>query len=108
MVGDRYLFNEMNWRNSAVCFAALYSGVEYPLYWYYSVIDQEYKMQKPSQYGIYSMVELLDFQRVKHREMELRAWLKDLRHSQAKAYYDKDDPAPLRKRFGKFMKRSGL
>ena len=104
-VGDRYFFNEMNWRNSAVCFAALYSGVEYPLYWYYSVTNQEYQISKPSQYGIYSMVELLDFQRVKHKEMGLMTWLKDLKRSQAKAYYDKNDLAPLKKRFGKFLRR---
>lgn len=107
-VGGRYLFNEMNWRNSAVCFAALYSGVEYPLYWYYSVTGREFQINNPSRYGIYSMVELLDFQRVKHREMGLIAWLSDLRHSQAKAYYDKNDPKPLKKRFGAFLKRSGL
>ena len=105
-VGDRYLFNEINWRNSAVCFAALYSGVEYPLYWYYSVIGKKYEIRKPTEYGVYSMVELLDFQRVKQREMRLLAWLKDLKNSRAKAYYDKEDSAPLRKRFSLFLKRN--
>lgn len=104
-VGDRYLFNEMNWRNSAVCFAALYSGVEYPLYWYYSVTGKDFQISKPKEYGIYSIVELLDFQRVKHREMGLIAWLKDLKKSRAKAYYDKNDPAPLRKKLALFLKR---
>ena len=105
-VGDRYLFNEMNWRNSAVCFAALYSGVEYPLYWYYAVIGKNFVIRKPTKYGVYSMVELLDFQRVKHREMGLMTWLKDLKNSQAKAFYDKQDLRPLKKRFSEFLKRN--
>ena len=107
-VGDRYLFNEMNWRNSAVCFAALYSGVEYPLYWYNAVTGRECAIHRPAEYGIYCMVELLDFQRVKHREMSLPAWLKDLKRSKARAYYDRDDPGPLRKRFAMFLKRNRL
>lgn len=106
-VGNRYLFNELNWRNSAVCFAAIYSGVEYPLYWYYSVTGQEYDLNRPKKYGVYSMVELLDFQHVKHKEISLGRWLKDLHRSKAKAYYDRTDMMPIVKRFFKFIKRRG-
>ena len=107
-VGDRYLFNEINWRNSAVGFAAMASGVDYPLYWYYSVTGREYEIHTPEKYGVYAMVELLDFQHVKTKQVSLRNWLADLKKSKAKAYYSKSDPAPLRRRVSMFLHRRGF
>ena len=107
-VGDHYLFNEINWRNSAMCFAAVYSGVEYPFYWFCSVTGKEYDVVKPSKYGVYSMVEMLDFQHVKHKKMGWISWLKDLKKSRAKAYFDKTDPAPVKRRLSLFLKRNHL
>lgn len=104
-VGDKFLFNEINWRNSAVCFAAVQSGVNYPLYWYCAVTGQDYEIKWPDVYGIYAMNELLDFQHVKSKKIKLMTWLKELKKSQTKAYFDKYDIAPLRKRFFMFLKR---
>ena len=97
-VGEEYLFNEINWRNSAVCFAAAASGVYYPLYWFYAVTDQEYNVNKPDIYGTRAMNELLDFRHVKAKEVGLFLWAKQLWGSKAYAYYDITDMAPLCKR----------
>lgn len=105
--GGHYLFNEINWRNSAVCFAAAASGVEYPLYWYYSVTGKDFTMRIPRRYGVYAMVELLDFHHVMNKQISLKEWMRDLKKSKAKAYFDKSDMIPLVKRFFMFVKRRG-
>lgn len=107
-VKGEYYFNEINWRNSAVCFAAKQAGVNYPLYWYYSVIGQDYEVRQCRKYPVYAMNELLDFQHVKTREIPLWKWLLQLKRSEAKAYYDKKDPEPLKHRCKMFMRRRGL
>ena len=104
-VGERFVFNEMNWRNSAVCFAAIASGVEYPLYWCESVLGRKVTIAMPEEYGVYAMNELLDFQHVKNKELSFKKWFRQLRNSKAKAYYDKTDRKPLRKRFWMFFRR---
>lgn len=107
-VNGEYYFNEINWRNSAVCFAAKQSGINYPLYWFYSVIGQKYEVSLPRKYPVYAMNELLDFQHVKTREVPLWKWLYQLKHCEAKAYYDRNDPKPLRHRFKMFLRRRGF
>lgn len=107
-VKGKFFFNEINWRNSAVCFAAKQSGVNYPLYWYYSITGQEYELVNAREYGIYAMNELLDFQHVKNRDVSPIKWISQLKRSKARAYYDKRDPEPLRQRFKMFLKRRGL
>lgn len=97
-VGERFLFNEINWRNSAVCFAAVASRIYYPLYWYYSVTGQNYTIHKPNMYGAFAMNELLDFNHVRAKEISVFEWLKQLNRSRAKAYYNIKDLMPLYKR----------
>ena len=107
-VNGEYYFNEINWRNSAVCFAAKQSGVNYPLYWFCSVTEREYEIDKAKKYPVYAMNELLDFQHVKTHEVSLWKWLSQIKRSEAKAYYDKDDLKPLIHRFVAFLKRKRL
>ncbi|MCR4951819.1 MAG: hypothetical protein K6A40_10895, partial [Solobacterium sp.] len=99
----RYLFNEMNWRNSAVCFAAAASGVNYPVYWYCAVTGNDYQIHKPDTYGVYAINELLDFHHVTAGEVSLGQWLKDLKNSKAKAYYSKTDRKPMNRRLAMFV-----
>lgn len=107
-VNNDFMFNEINWRNSAVCFAAKQSGVNYPLYWYYSITGHEYEPVNASNYGVYAMNELLDFQHVKTREISLIKWISQLKQSKARAYYDRRDPGPLKQRLRMFLRRRGL
>ena len=97
-VGKEYLFNEINWRNSAVCFAASASDVYYPWYWYCAVTNQTYAIRNPDDYGVRAMNELLDFRHVKAKDVGLFRWVKQLWQSEAYAYCDMTDMAPLCKR----------
>lgn len=104
-VGERFLFNEINWRNSAVCFAAAASGVDYPFYWYQAVTGNDFTVNQPEKYGIFAMNEILDYRHVKCGDIRLGEWIKQLTGSRAKAYYDKSDILPLYKRFLLFICR---
>lgn len=98
-VGDRLLFNEINWRNSAVCFAAIESGVKYPLYWYEAEAGIMPALANPGSYGRYAMCELLDVHNV-GAKVRMTEWLGQLLHCDAYAYYDSSDPLPLTWKIG--------
>lgn len=106
-VGSRFLFNEINWRNSAVCFAAVESGVDYPLYWYRAVTGDEFTIHSPERYGVFAMNELLDHRHVKCGDIGIRRWIVQLKSAEAKAYIDKTDMFPVLKRTAMFLTRRG-
>ena len=94
-VGSDLLFNEINWRNSAVCFAAVESGVKYPLYWYESVCGKVPHFKSPDSFSRYAMCELLDVHHVLHGKVGVRTWIREMRHCDAHAYYDQSDISPM-------------
>lgn len=95
-VGGRFVFNEFNWRNSAVCFAAAASGVLYPYYWYCAVTGTPYEIHEPDQYGVYSMNERLDLHYVLRGKISPAAWYAQYKACGAYAYRDREDPKPAR------------
>ena len=96
-VGDSFLFNEINWRNSAVCFAAVAAGINYPLYWYESVCGRDPGQPPAEENGRTAICELLDMHNA--RKVGVATWLRQLSKSDAYAYYDSSDMAPVRQRF---------
>ena len=103
--GNNLLFNEINWRNSAMCFAAVESGVRYPLYWYESVRGKTPLPETPKTFRRYAMCELLDIRNVADGGVGIRTWVSDFRRSNAFAYYDSSDMAPLFYKIGVALHR---
>lgn len=114
VTGNDYYFIEMNLRNDATTYALAVAGVNLPYIYYLSKLGHDYSVISNRRVvSINAMMEIRDVAFVLKGKVPLWQWLKELKGSECRYYYNKDDMAPYRKArneyitslFGKFLKR---
>lgn len=90
--GTNYYFIELNLRNDATCYSLVSSNINLAAI-YASGKNLESKLFVSQAYD--SIVEFNDFGFVLRREISIFKWMKDLRRSKCKFYYDYNDIKPF-------------
>ncbi|ADE83730.1 hypothetical protein PRMUPPPA20_20750 [Xylanibacter ruminicola] len=103
--GNDY-FMEINFRNdgNAICVTA--AGVNLPYIWYMShlksTIDIEsFRQVRP----VYVMPEFADVSLIRHGQLNIFTWIKDICRTDRYMEYDKKDPKPFWLLLGDFLKK---
>lgn len=99
-------FMEINFRNdgNAICVTA--AGVNLPYIWYLYCIGADYKKEIPQSIKpVYVMPEFADISLLRHRQLNLLSWLKDVHRTDRFMEYDKHDMSPFLHLLKDFLSR---
>lgn len=100
--GNDYFFVEINLRNDATTYAMAVAGVNLPMLYLKEKTGSDYQ---PSEkiVEIDAMVEFPDFIHVLKRKVNPFSWYKQLKNSQCRYFYNKNDIEPYRQCKKEFM-----
>ena len=91
---DKYFFIEINLRSDATTYGVAKAGSNIPLALYECIINNGPLICDNIRGEIQSMVEFQDFIHVLRRTVSLPTWYKQLRNSQCRYFYSKEDKKP--------------
>lgn len=92
--GEDYYFIELNLRNDATCYSLAVAGYNLPIRYIQSKLHQ-INIKNDTIPEINSIVEFNDFSFVLRRKLGVKGWLRDLKSSKCKFYYDPCDIKPF-------------
>lgn len=92
--GHDYYFIELNLRNDATCYALDFANVKLAQWYVKSIMYGDVELNNVTN-QLDSMVEFNDFSFVLRRKVGFYKWLKQMRKSSGKFYYDKNDIRPF-------------
>jgi predicted ATP-grasp superfamily ATP-dependent carboligase len=92
---DKVWFLEINFRNDGNAWCVTKSGVNLPVIWVKSCLNQDYTQELATPKKITMMPEFQDFKLVLQRKVGLKQWLKDVRRTDYFMEYDAKDKAPF-------------
>ena len=104
---DKYFFIEINLRNDATTYAVAKAGVNLPVLLFENISTGILPTQQPQSISeIHSIVEFSDFIHVLKRKISPINWFLQMKSSECKYFFSKDDCKPYkkyRKQFFKFL-----
>ena len=89
--GDKYYFNECNFRNGAYGYAYTKAGFNLPVTW----LEQTCPVASSVPQGFTLMNEFSDFRNIGRDTCSISAWIKEFLGANARMTIDMRDPAPL-------------
>lgn len=101
---ENFFFLELNLRNDATTYALKVAGVNLPLLYLRLMENPQARINMKSIRTIDSMVEFNDFNFVLKRKVGLFQWIRELKNSECKYFYSKDDPKPFKHMQRKYMR----
>ena len=109
--GEKYFFIEVNLRSDATTYGVAKAGSNIPLALYECIVNNGTLICDNIRGEIQSMVEFPDFIHVLRRTVSLTTWYKQLRNSQCRYFYSKEDKKPYdiyRKDFMLFLVKRAI
>lgn len=94
--GDKYFFIEINLRNDATTFSLAVAGANLPLLYYQECVESKLMESACEVRNVFSIVEIVDFSNVLRFKIGLFTWLRQLKYSECKYYYDANDCLPYK------------
>ncbi len=98
--GNDFYFIELNFRNDATCYSVAKAGVNIAANYIEMIKNHSTLMTHNTISEINSIVEFNDFSFVLRGKISLYTWYKQLKSSQCRFYFDKEDIAPFWRAFG--------
>lgn len=92
---DKIWFLEINFRNDGNAWCVTKSGINLPVIWVKSCLDESYEEEIRVPNKILMMPELQDFKLVLQRRLSFVQWLKDWKRTDYFMEYDKKDKKPF-------------
>lgn len=92
---DKIWFLEINFRNDGNAWCTTKAGVNLPVIWVKSCLDEDFKKELCIPKKILMMPEFQDIKLVIKRKVSLWKWIKDWKKTDFFMEYDKNDPKPF-------------